>query len=92
MGESIVHTLGIIPAIVFPCAALVQLLQLLKRGYAGSVSALAWWLFAVANICLYIYTQKYLDWVAIVAFLGTASLNIAVALTVTRLRKANLEQ
>ena len=87
MGESFIDTVGIIPAIVFPGAALIQLLALLKSGRAGGVSVVTWWLFAVANVCLYIYTQKYFELVSILAFLGTAALNIAVAVTASRLKK-----
>ena len=88
MAESIIQAVGVIPAIVFPGAALIQLLALLKRGSAGSVSAATWWLFAVANVCLYIYTQKYFEFISILAFLGTAALNVTVALTATRLKKS----
>ena len=88
MLESIVAAAGVIPSIVFPGAALVQLLALLKRGHAGGVSVVSWWMFAVANLCLYIYTQKYFEVASILTFLGTAVLNVAVALTAMRLKKS----
>ncbi len=88
MMESVVSAAGVIPAIIFPGAALVQLMVLLKRGHAHGVSVVAWWMFAAANLCLYVYAEKYFEVPAILAFLGTAVLNIAVALTAMRLKKA----
>lgn len=88
MLESIVTAAGVIPSIVFPGAALVQLIALLRRNHAGSVSVASWWMFAVANLCLYVYTEKYLEVAAILTFLGTAALNVAVALTAMRLKQA----
>ncbi|MCV6605905.1 MAG: hypothetical protein OIF34_11410 [Porticoccaceae bacterium] len=71
----------IVPAVVFPGAALIQLLALIKQRSALGVSVTTWWLFALANICLYLYTGKFTELAAIVTFLGTATLNIAVAIT-----------
>ena len=88
MIESWIDAVGIIPAIVFPGASLIQLLTLLKRRKADGVSVITWWLFALANICVYIYTQKYFEPAAIVAFLGTAALNVAVAITASRFKRA----
>ena len=74
----------VIPAVVFPGAALIQLLALIKQRNAQGVSITTWWLFALANICLYLYTGKFNELAAIVTFLGTAALNIAVAITAHR--------
>ncbi|MDM3872190.1 hypothetical protein QSV34_12620 [Porticoccus sp. W117] len=71
----------IVPAIVFPGAALIQLLALIKQRSASGVSTTTWWLFALANICLYLYTGKFTELAAIITFLGTATLNVAVAIT-----------
>ncbi|MGS2723047.1 hypothetical protein ACVBEJ_04825 [Porticoccus sp. GXU_MW_L64] len=78
----------IVPAVVFPGAALIQLLALVKQRNAQGVSITTWWLFALANICLYVYTGKFTELAAIVTFLGTAILNIAVAITAQRLNQA----
>lgn len=77
-SELVLQITGIIPAIIFPTASLIQVITLLKRGNADGVSALSWFCFGIANICLYIYTQKYGEWAAIVTFLGTSFLNFTV--------------
>ncbi|UTW45146.1 hypothetical protein KFE80_12375 [bacterium SCSIO 12696] len=87
MNELLLDVVKIIPAIVFPGAALIQLWALIKQRSANGVSATTWWLFAIANICLYIYTGKYTEVAAIVTFLGTATLNITVAITALLLRR-----
>lgn len=78
--EFAIQVAGAIPAIIFPTASLIQLIALLKRRNADGVSALSWFCFGIANICLYIYTQKYDEWEAITAFLGTSTLNFAVCI------------
>lgn len=87
MVESWIEAVGVIPAVIIPGATLVQWLTLLKRRRADGVSVITWWLFAVANICLYIYTQKYFELIAVVTFLGTATLNIAIVVTALRFKK-----
>lgn len=77
-SELVIQIAGAIPAIIFPTASLIQLCALLKRRSADGVSALSWFFFGVANICLYVYTQKYDEWPAIATFLGTSVLNFAV--------------
>jgi len=79
-SELVIQISGIIPAIIFPAASLIQLFTLLKRRKAEGVSALSWFCFGFANICLYVYTQKYDEWAAIITFLGTSSLNFAVCI------------
>jgi len=78
--EQIIQIAGAIPAIIFPTASLIQLFTLLRRRNADGVSALSWFFFAVANICLYVYTQKYDEWASIATFLGTSTLNFAVCI------------
>ena len=70
---------GIIPAIIFPAASLSQLVAIARRRSAEGVSVTTWVLVAIANISLFIYTEKYADIVNIVALLGAAVLNICVA-------------
>jgi len=79
-SELVIQIAGIIPAIIFPTASLIQLVALLRRRNAEGVSALSWFCFAFANICLYVYTQKYGEWEAIVTFLGTSAVNFAVCI------------
>ena len=77
-SELVIQIAGIIPAIIFPTASFIQLSTLLRRRNAEGVSALGWFCFGFANICLYVYTQKYGEWEAIVTFLGSSILNFTV--------------
>ncbi|MEZ5525176.1 MAG: hypothetical protein R3E62_09510 [Pseudomonadales bacterium] len=76
--EFIIQAAGTIPAIIFPTASAIQLYAMLLRRSAEGVSAISWFFFGVANICLYIYTQKYSEWASIASFLGTSVLNFSV--------------
>ncbi|MEE2000153.1 hypothetical protein QWY20_01700 [Alkalimonas sp. MEB108] len=67
---------GMIPAIIFPVATLVQVVHLLRVKNAAGVSALSWSAFAVGNLALYVYTEKYLEWQALLGLLGTALLQV----------------
>lgn len=49
---------GWIPAIIFPSATAVQLFKIVRKKTAEGASPLTWTLFGIANICLYIYTEK----------------------------------
>jgi len=76
---SLLQLAGIIPAIIFPAASLSQLVAIARRRSADGVSVATWVLVAIANISLFIYTEKYMDVVNIIALLGAAVLNICVA-------------
>jgi hypothetical protein len=60
-------------------ATLIQLSTILKKQSAQGVSALTWALFGVANVGLYIYTEKYGSVQAVVGLLGSAMLDFAIA-------------
>lgn len=76
---SLLQLAGIIPAIIFPAASLSQLAAIARRRSADGVSVATWVLVAIANISLFIYTEKYADVINIIALLGAAALNICVA-------------
>ena len=76
---SLLQWAGIIPAIIFPAASLSQLVAIARRRSAEGVSIATWVLVAIANISLFIYTEKYTDIINIIALLGAALLNICVA-------------
>jgi hypothetical protein len=78
---------GILPAIVFPAATLLQLARMVQKRSAAGVNALTWFLFGLANIAIYIYAEHYGEWQAIVGMLLTAVLDfviVALALLVYR--------
>jgi len=79
-SELVIQIAGVIPAIIFPVASLIQLYVILSRRSAEGVSALTWFCCGFANICLYIYTQKYGEWPAIITFLGSSFLNFSVCI------------
>ena len=81
MNPHIINLAGWLPAIIFPAATLIQLLAIVKSRSTGGVSWLTWTLFGVANISVYIYTEKYLAVQSIVGFLGTALLDFMIAAT-----------
>jgi hypothetical protein len=69
---------GILPAIVFPAATFLQLWRMIRSRSAVGVSIGSWLLFGLANIALYIYTERYRDWQAISGLLLTAVLDFAI--------------
>lgn len=70
---------GVLPAIVFPAATGFQLLRILRTRSVAGVSATSWILFGFANISLYLYTERYVEWQAIIGMLLTAALDFAIA-------------
>jgi uncharacterized protein with PQ loop repeat len=78
MTPDTINLAGWVPAIIFPVATLIQLISILRRSSQG-VSWVAWTLFGVANISVYIYTEKYLAAQTIIGFLGSALLDFVIA-------------
>ncbi len=79
MPPLLIEISGWLPAIIFPAATLIQLLAILRSRSTHGVSWSTWMLFGVANISVYIYTEKYLAVQTIVGFLGTALLDSVIA-------------
>jgi hypothetical protein len=69
---------GWLPGVIFPGATALQLYTIWKKGTAKGVSISTWFLFAIANVGLYIYAQKYDSLQMIVGLLGTAALDVAI--------------
>ncbi|MSP39788.1 MAG: hypothetical protein EXR70_14980 [Deltaproteobacteria bacterium] len=79
MHPHIISIAGWLPAIIFPAATLIQLLAIVRSRSTRGVSWSTWTLFGIANISVYIYTEKYLAVQTIVGFLGTALLDFVIA-------------
>jgi len=79
MNPHIIDVAGWLPAIIFPVATLIQLIALLRSNSLKGISPTTWTLFGIANISIYIYTEKYLAVQTIVGFLGTALLDFGIA-------------
>ena len=80
------EVLGWVPAVVFPGATLLQLATIVRRKTAAGVSIEAWTAYAVANICLFLYTEKYGELESILGALGTAALNLCIVAAAIRYR------
>ncbi len=80
------QALGLVPAIVFPVASLVQLVVMIRRRSGEGVSAITWTLFALANVCLYLYMGRHAEAQAIATTLGTAAIQVAVVVLALRWR------
>jgi uncharacterized protein with PQ loop repeat len=70
---------GILPAIVFPAATAAQLIQIARTRSTAGISAWTWVLFGFANIAMYVYADRFMEWQAIVGMLVTAILDFAIA-------------
>lgn len=79
MNTQLIEICGWLPAIIFPAATSIQLITILRSNSIKGVSPLTWTLFGVANISVYIYTEKYLAVQTIIGFLGTALLDFVIA-------------
>ena len=79
MNPHVINIAGWLPAVIFPAATLIQLIAILRNNSVRGVSPMTWTLFGIANIAVYIYTEKYLAPQTIIGFLGTALLDFAIA-------------
>lgn len=78
--------LGWVPAVVFPAASAVQLIVMLRGRTAAGVSRITWSMFAVANVCLFLYIENRFEVQAIATTLGTAAIQVAIVVLATRWR------
>ncbi|WP_395377240.1 hypothetical protein [Marinicella sp. W31] len=78
MPQLILDIAGWLPAIIFPTATFIQIWAIIKTRSTNGVSAMTWFLFGIANIGVYIYTEKYGDLQSIFGFLGTALLDFVI--------------
>ena len=69
---------GILPAIIFPAATLLQIVRMVRERTSVGVSVVTWSLFGVANIALYVYAERYQEWQAIIGLLLTAVLDFVI--------------
>jgi lipid-A-disaccharide synthase-like uncharacterized protein len=84
---NLIEWIGYIPAVIFPAATLMQLWHLLKTKTSDGVPALTWLAFAVGNLSLYVYAEKYAELQSIIGQLATAALQIYVVFLIIKYRK-----
>jgi hypothetical protein len=78
LPDNVIQFSGWLPAIIIPVATALQLIDMLRKGSAEGVSALVWFLFGIANLGLYVYTEKYLEIQAVLGLLGTAVIDFVI--------------
>lgn len=83
-----IEIVGYIPALIFPAATLMQLWHLLRTKRSDGVPALTWAAFALGNLSLYVYAEKYTELQSIIGQLGTAALQIYVVMLILKYRKS----
>ena len=66
-------------SVIFPAATLIQLITIVRSNSVNGISPLTWTLFGIANIAVYIYTEKYSAPQTIIGFLGSALLDFVIA-------------
>ena len=69
---------GILPAVIFPAATLLQLARIVQQRSTVGVSVMTWLLFGFANLGIYIYAERYTEWQAIVGMLLTAVVDFVI--------------
>lgn len=79
-------SVGWVPAVIFPVATILQLVNLIHRGRSDGVSATTWGLFALANACLYVTIHEWLRPQVLISTLGTAVLQLVVVFLVLKFR------
>jgi uncharacterized protein with PQ loop repeat len=69
---------GVLPAVIFPAATLLQLARIVQQRSTAGVSVMTWLLFGFANLGIYVYAERYAEWQAIVGMLATAIIDFVI--------------
>ncbi len=77
-NKKIIMMAGVITALSVPIATILQLVKIIKDKNAHGVSARSWWLMVIGNIGNYLLIGKYKNPYNIIAFLGTALLDVII--------------
>ena len=75
---NIPQIVGILPAVVFPAATFQHLVRLVRRRNGATDNPMTWLLFGLANLAIYIYTERYTEWQAILGMLVTALVDFII--------------
>ncbi|MEM6835717.1 MAG: hypothetical protein AAF609_02590 [Cyanobacteria bacterium P01_C01_bin.120] len=78
ISSLITNLAGWIPAIILPTATISQITKIIRSRSTAGVSLATWLLFGIANIGLYIFTEKYLAIQSLVGLLGTAIMDFVI--------------
>lgn len=63
---------------MLPAATFLQRLRIVRAHSSEGVSVATWALFGLANVSLYLFTEKYTALQSILGLLVTAALNVAI--------------
>ncbi|MEM9092214.1 MAG: hypothetical protein AAGC93_26220 [Cyanobacteria bacterium P01_F01_bin.53] len=83
----ITNLAGWIPAVVLPTATISQLVKIAKSQSSEGVSLTTWLLFGVANVGLYVFTEKYFALQSLIGLLGTAIMDFAIVFMIVFMRR-----
>lgn len=89
---NIIEFVGYIPALIFPTATMIQVLYLLKNKSSNGVSPSTWGAFAIGNLSLYFYTEKYDAIQSILGQLVTAFIQVYIVFLVFKYRRQAKQQ
>ncbi len=78
MKEVLTNLAGWMPAIILPLATITQLSKIIREKSAKGVSLVTWVMFGVANVGLYVFTEKYWALQSLIGLLGTAILDFTI--------------
>jgi uncharacterized protein with PQ loop repeat len=78
MKEVLTNVAGWMPAIILPLATITQLSKIIRERSAKGVSLVTWIMFGVANVGLYVFTEKYWALQSLIGLLGTAILDFTI--------------
>jgi uncharacterized protein with PQ loop repeat len=91
MREMLINAAGWIPALTLPAATLAQLWKIARAGRAENVALSTWLLFGIANLGMYVFTEKFTTPQSILGQLVTAVLNFAIVGWILVLRRRERE-
>ncbi len=80
---------GWIPAVILPTATFLQLFKIARQKSAQDTSIATWFLFGLANIGLYIYTDKYFSLQSIIGLLSTTIMDFYIVGMIIIFQKRN---
>jgi hypothetical protein len=80
---------GWIPAVILPAATFLQLVKISRLKTARGVSVSTWFLFGLANLGLYFYTEKYFSLQSIFGLVGTAIMDFVIVGMIIVFRKTS---
>jgi hypothetical protein len=78
MSDVLTDIAGWVPAIVFPAATAARAFRIALKRNADGISVITWVLFGLANIGLYVYTEKYQSIQSIAGLLLTAAIDFVI--------------